>query len=376
MLGTLGDSTGRALGISGSRVEYSPDGYLMFARERTLMAQRFDTRSMKLNGDPFPVAEDLPVAGNALANFTVSRTGVLVYRATGQIMNRLVWLDRTGREVSEVAPAADFRGPALAPDGGRVAIRRRDGGNLDIWLIDPARGTTTRFTFDPGADGNPVWSPDGSRVAWTSAETGGDGISVKSAGGLGQEQVLATVPAQGSAVLDWSRDGEFILYQVDNGATGMDLFRVPTTGGGKPEVLLQTPFNETRGRFSPDRRWLAYQSNESGRAEVYVASLAGGAGKWQISTAGGTDPCWSRDGRELFYLSPDQRLMSVPVAAGESFAPGTPQPLFRVQVEPGFRRNVYDVSPDGQRFLFLVTAGETTTPMTVMLNWRAGQGHP
>ncbi len=371
MLGTLGDTTGRALQITGSRVEYSADGYVMFARERTLLAQRFSTGSMKLQGEPFPVAEDLPVAGNALANFTVSRNGVLVYRSTGDVHNRLVWLDRSGRELSQVAPAADMRAPAISPDGNRIAIRRSDGGNLDIWIIDPVRGTTTRFTFDPGPDGNPVWSPDGSQIAWTSQERDGDGVSVKSASGLGKKDLLAMV-GQSSAVLDWSRDGNHILYQAVSSATGLDVLMLSTSPGGKPEVLLQTPFNELRAKFSPDRRWIAYQSNESGRAEVYVASVAGVAGKWQVSTRGGSDPCWSRDGRELFYLSPDQQLMSVAVTGGESFEPGTPRPLFRVQVEPGFRRNVYDVSPDGQRFLFLVTAGEINTPMTVMVNWRAG----
>jgi Tol biopolymer transport system component len=372
MLGTLGDTVGRSLGISGSRVEYSPEGYLVFARDRTLMAQRFSTRNMKLEGEPFPVAEDLPVSGNANANFTVSRNGVLVYRSTGEMLNRLAWLDRTGRELAEVAPAADFRGPALSPDGRRIAIRRTDAQNLDVWVIDPARGTTTRFTFEPGADGNPVWSPDGTQIAWTGDTRDGPAILIKSASGLGEvKRVLLPGPA--SAMLDWSRDGGRLLYQALQTATGTDLLTAPPVADAKPEVLIQTPFNEMRARFSPDGRWVAYESNESGRAEIYVASLAGAAGKWQISVQGGSDPCWSRDGRELFYLSADQQLMTVPVSTDGGFHPGTPQPLFRVQVEAGLRRNVYDVAPDGQRFLFLLTAGQRNTPMTVVVNWLAGQ---
>lgn len=372
MLGTLGDTVGRALGMTGSRVEHSPDGYVLFARERTLLAQRFDARAMKLQGEPFPVAEDLPVAGNALANFTVSRNGVLVYRATGEVQNRLAWLDRTGREVAEVAPAADYRAPALSPDGNRVAIRRRDGENLDIWVLDPSRGTSTRFTFDAPADGNPVWSPDGSQIAWTTAVGDSDAIAVKSASGLGTAEVLG-LQGISPVATDWSRDGKHLLYQVVNGANSTDVGVLPLSGDRTPRLVIQTPFTETRAKFSPDGRWIAYQSNESGQNEVYVASFHGAAGKWQASTRGGTDPCWSHDGRELFYLSPDQQLMSVPVAGGDTFSPGTPQPLFRVRAETGLRRNVYEVSRDGQRFLFLLAAGESSTPMTVMVNWRAGQ---
>ena len=374
-LGTLGDTTFKRLELSGSRVEYSPDGYLMFARDRTLLAQRFDTGSMKLKGEPFPVAEDLPVSNNALANFTVSRNGVLVYRSTGEVKNRLVWLDRTGRELSEVAPAADFRGPALSPNGDRVAIRLREANsdNLDLWVMDLARGTSTRFTFDPKQDGNPVWSPDGSRIAWTTTAGDSDAVAIKSASGMGQPQVLAKFVGA-SAVLDWSRDGQTILFQYLSTTDGMDVLAVPASGEAPARPILHGPFNESRAKFSPDGRWIAYQSNESGRAEIYVVPLSGTLGKWQVSTRGGSDPYWSRDGREIFYLSPDRQLMSVPVTMGESFVPGTPQSLFRVQVEDGIRRNVYDVSPDGKRFLFLLTAGEASTPMTVVVNWRAGQG--
>ena len=371
MLGTLDDSTGQALGITASRVEYSPDGYLVFARDRTLLAQRFNAGRRKLEGEPFPVAEDLPVGGNASANFTVSRNGVLVYRATGDARGRLVWFDRTGRELAEIAPAADFRAPALSPDGKRIAIRRTDAGNLDLAMIEPGRGTSTRFTFDPGQDGNPIWSPDGSRIAWTASSGDASVIHIKSASGLGEVQSLA-LGAAGAATMDWFRNEDRLLYQVVNTATGYDIFTIAIREGAKPEPLIRTPFIEGRGRLSPDGRWLAYESWESGRAEVFVTSLQGAAGKWQISARGGSEPCWSRDGRELFYLSADQQLMAMPVIAGESLQPATPQPLFRVITEPGNRRNVYDVSPDG-RFLFLVPASEQSTPMTVVVNWRGGE---
>ncbi len=371
MLGTLGKPAGQPLGITGSRVEYSPDGYLLFARERTLLAQRFDLGRRKLVGEPFPVAEDLPVSTSGQANFTVSNNGVLVYRATGSVLSRMVRLDRTGHEIGQLAATADYRAPSLSPDGRQVAVRRRDSdaANADVWMIDPARGTTSRFTFDPAVDTSPVWSPDGSQIAWSSTRGGVDGIWIKSAGGLGQEQLLSKVGAFGTA-LDWSRDGRWLLFQVVDPRTGVDLWALPMTGDHKPQLVLQTPFNEGRARFSPDGRWIAYQSDESGRAEVYVASFQGSAGKWQISTDGGGDPDWSPDGRELFYLARDQKLMAVPITPGEMLAPGTPQPLFRVQTEGGNRRNVYDVAPDGRSFLFLLPAGDSGTPITTVVNWR------
>jgi Tol biopolymer transport system component len=371
MLGTLGKPSGQPLGITGSRVEYSPDGYLLFARERTLLAQRFDLGRRKLVGEPFPVAEDLPVSTSGQANFTVSNNGVLVYRATGSVLSRMVWLDRAGHEAGQVAATADYRAPSLSPDGRRVVVRRRDSdaANADVWMIEPARGTTSRFTFDPATDTAPVWSPDGSQIAWASTRGGADGIWLKSAGGLGQEQQIAK-PGPFAAPLDWSRDGKWLLYSVVDPRTGVDLWALPMTGEHTPQVVLQTPFNEARARFSPDGRWIAYQSDESGRPEVYVASFQGTGGKWQISADGGTDPDWSPDGRELFYLARDQHLMSVAITPGETLAPGTPQALFRVQTEGGTRRNVYEVAPDGKRFLFLLPAGDSGTPITTVVNWR------
>ena len=373
MVGSLDGKPGRPLGLKGSRVEYSPDGYLLFARDRTLLAQRFDAGGLKLLGEPFPVAQDLPVGGNAQANFSVSTNGVLIYRAVGSLEARLVWTDRAGRILSEVAGPADYRAPALSPDGSSVAIRRRETSNsdMDVWIIQPGRGTTTRFTFDPASDGNPVWSPDGSRIAWTSNRGGSEGVWVKASNGAGQDQLFARI-GQNSAVLDWSRDGRYLLAQAVDPKTSADLYLVPLEGDHKPQPLLQTPFAEARARFSPDGHWIAYQSNESGRAEVYVISFEGPPGKWQVSTRGGTDPAWSPDGHEIYYLTPDQALMTVPVTYGASFSPGTPQELFRTRVETGTRRNVYCVAPDNKRFLFQVPVGETSTPITAVLNWRLG----
>jgi len=374
LVGTLGSPKGKELPIAGSRVEYSPDGYLLLARERTLVAQRFDPGALALRGEPFPIAENLPVGGNGVANFTVSANGILVYRSANAISNRLVWLSRTGQELSEVAPAADFRAPALSPDGTKIAIRRvdADSRNLDVWVMDTARGTTTRFTFDPGDDGNPLWSPDGSSIAWTAFRNGGNGIYVKSANGVGEEEKIAT-PGPNSAALCWSRDGNTIFYQAFDGGMS-NIMAVDLHGDRKPRTVITTKFIAGRAQLSPDGHWLAYQSDESGRPEVYVVSYPGGAGKWQISTSGGIEPCWSRDGNELFFLSSDGRLMTVPTPAGASFNPGNPQALFRVATEQSPRRNVFCPSADGKKFLFLVPAGQNETPMTALVNWRGNSG--
>jgi eukaryotic-like serine/threonine-protein kinase len=374
-VGTLGSTKVKELDLEGSRVEYSPDGYLLLARDRTLIAQRFDARALELRGEPFPIAENLPIGSSGIANFTVSDDGILVYRASSSISNRLVWLSRTGQELAEVAPAADYRAPALSPDGSKVAIRRADPGsrNLDIWVLDLGRGTTTRFTFDPGDDGNPVWSPDGSRIAWSGFRNNSDAIWIKSANGVGEVEEIGGLTG-GVVTADWSADGNTIFYQTFT-TNLVDVLAMDPNGDRRSRTVVGSKFMDGRPRLSPDGHWLAYQSDESGRPEVYVVSYPGGAGKWQISTSGGIEPCWSRDGRELFYLGGDARMMSVPIPAGPGFNPGTPQTLFRVQFEPGAsgRRNVYCPSPDGKKFLFLVPAGRNETPMTALVNWRGSE---
>jgi eukaryotic-like serine/threonine-protein kinase len=373
MLGTLGATRAKSLGVAVSRIEYSADGYLLFVRDQTLVAQRFNSGSGRLEGDPFPVAESLPIVGTAQADFSVSNNGVLVYRATGGATSRLVWLDRSGREVGQVGPSAEYRAPALSPDGRFVAVRRRDPGvtGADVWIMDPARGTTTRFTFDPAVDSNPLWSPDGERLVWYSNRGGADALWIKSASGMGQDEKLVNAP--GAWPEDWSRDGQTLLYDIVDPKNGYDMYRVSITGDRKPVLVLQTPFNEGREHLSPDGRWLAYESDESGRQEVYVMSFEGQPGKWQVSANGGKQARWSPDGRELFYLSGDQRLMSVAIPAGPSFNPAMPVPLFKVNFDDN-TRNAYCVAPDGKRFLFLLPDQELMTPITAIVNWRAGLG--
>jgi hypothetical protein len=357
---------------------YAPPGYLLFLRDRTLMAQKFDADRLAIAGEPFPVADEVDRLGPArLALFSVSRTGVLVHRSGSSEATQLTWFDRQGEPLGTVGPIANYSVPWLSPDESRVAFSSAapGGGDSDIWLIDMARGTPTRFTFDPSPDLSPVWSPDGGRILFASLRDRHGNLYQRAAGGGGADEVLVQ-----SDFLkfpnDWSADGKFILYQELHPKTAHDLWVFPLAGGQKQFPFLQTQFDERQGRFSPDGRWIAYASNESGAWQVYVRSFPDSGGKWQVSTNGGGQPQWRGDGRELYYLSEDRKVMAVDVrGSGPQFDAGTPQELFTLRVQsvglPG-PRNFYAATKNGQRFLVVSTSGDpTASPTTVVLNWTA-----
>lgn len=358
-------------------------GYILFRRKETLMAQPFDPKGLKTTGEMFPVAEKLGVAANAsYAGFTASWTGHLAYRSGNPFENRqLIWVNRAGNQLGTATQSARLYGGELSPDGKQIASAIvQDTGDTDIWLQDVTRGVISRFTFGPGARYVPVWSPDSMRIAFTTYTSGiGYTLRAKAANGAGAEESLA---GPGVMVLpnDWSPDGKFIVYSQFSEKTNDDLWLLPMQGDRKPIPYLLTPFNESEARFSPDGNWLAYMSDESGRMEVYVQTFPASGRKWQISSAGARFPKWSHDGRELFYISADQKLMSVPVklgAAGSgSFEAGVPVPLFDVASVPAnTRRYSYQPTADGRRFLLSAPAtGEDSQapPITVELNWQAG----
>jgi len=376
MMGKLGEPTGKPLGLAGSRVEYSVDGHVLYVRNQTLFAQRFDPRTLKTTGEPFPIADSLPTGGNAQANFSISTNGVLLYRAVGAQTSRIVLRDRSGRELSSVATPQQYRAPSLSPDGTRLAVRRTDPNAAapDVWTIDLARGISTRWTFDPGADSNPLWSRDGARIVWTAVRNGINSLRIKSASGLGDEEILAQTPAGAMWAEDFSPDGRFLLYETTQGSRAQIRVR-GMSEDTTSRVLFASSFFSTQARFSPDGRRIVYASNESGRPEIYVGNFEGPLAKWQVSTAGGLDPRWAPNGRELFYIAPNHKLMSVPVAPGPDFVPGTPSELMAARYETA-TRNSYCVSPDGQRFIFLVSESDQNWPMTVVVNWQASGERP
>ncbi|HJU61452.1 MAG TPA: protein kinase, partial [Candidatus Binatia bacterium] len=315
-----------------SNVAYTAPGYLLFARNTTLMAQPFDAVKLQVSGEPFPVVED--VAFNLAAgysNFSVSENGTLVFENGGPSNRQLVWFDRTGRQLNLVGPPGAYNDVVLSPDEKTVAIQQDDGTNNDLWLMDLVRGVPSRFTFNPALEDDPTWSPDGTVIVFNSERDGTRGLYRKVSSGAGNEELLvkADVVTNGT---HWSHDGKFVIFESSLPKTGSDLFVLPLFGDMKPYPVLATEFNETHGRFSPDGRWLAYVSNESGRNEVYVQSFPASGGKWQVSTTGGAQPQWRSDGKELFYMAPDRRLMAVDVRPQQNFEVGAAKLLFQTQV--------------------------------------------
>jgi dipeptidyl aminopeptidase/acylaminoacyl peptidase len=374
-VGTLGSQKTVSLGSVDSRVEYTPSGYVLYARGGSLVAQPFDAGSLKLEGEPFPVAEPLRTQPNGGADFSTSDNGTLVYSAGSTQEGELVWVDRAGREQGkvEMGTLTNFLSPELSPDGHRVAFRVQDqmSRTRDIWLADMTRGVQSRFTFDPGNENHPIWSPDGGRIAYWSDDTKNPGIYVKSSSGAGDAAQL--LKAQDETVLtDWSRDGKTIVYatQPPNGKS--EVWTVATEGDHAASAFLKSAFDYTDARLSPDGHWMSYTSSESGRNEVYVQTYPQHSGKWQISTAGGSDAKWNPNGKEIVYLGADQRLLSVPIRTTPAFEADVPAPLFTARVLfPGVQlRTHYDISGDGQRFLMCAPHGaQSLSGANVVLNW-------
>lgn len=353
---------------------YAPPGYLLFVRERTLMAQAFDADRLQVTGDAFPIAEQVGFnSGNGRAFFSVSDNGVLVYRTGIGAAARIAWLDRAGKEIGQVGTTGLIGGMTLAPDDKRVVASRLDSqsGTSDLWLVEQDR--ETRFTFDPANEGSPIWSPDGSQIAFNSSRSGVPDLYVKPSSGAGSEELLVkSMNPKGAQ--DWSPDGRYILYGELDPKTNADIWVLPLFGDRKPFLFLQTPFAESQGRFSPNGKWLAYGSAESGTNQVYVRPFPPAAGQWMVSVNGGIQPRWRADGKELFYIGADRKLTVVEVKEdGSNFTAGTPKPLFEARFAFILPGALYDVTRDGQRFAMIVPVEESSpAPLTVVLNWTAG----
>jgi serine/threonine protein kinase len=377
-LGSLDSKEERFLLPAKSPMAYVSPGYLLFLRERNLVAQPVDEKSLRTTGDTILLAEQVqyfPQTANAL--FSASESGLLVYSAEAPaVLSKLTWLDRSGRETGFLGTPGDQANPRISPDGTRVALDIIDHQteNMDIWIYRATGGVATRITADPAFDSVPVWSPDGSRIFFTSLRQKTGDLYQRSSSGAGSEEALLHSDRT-KYVTDCSPDGKYILYRAIDAESNFELWLLPVDGDRKPVPYLKSTFGVSHGQFSPDGRWVAYASNESGKWEISVAPFPGPGGNWKVSSSGGTEPRWRRDGKELFYLAPDGKLMAVEVKAAPTFEAGAATPLFQT------RRRVavsstdmfsYDVTADGQRFLVSTDVSEvTTTPLTAVFNWTA-----
>jgi serine/threonine protein kinase len=357
-------------------------GHLLFLREQTLMAQPFDTGHYELRSEAFPIGENIQYEPNTSKGaFSASNNGVLIYQ-TGTALGgwRLEWFDRNGKQMSSITRSGVFFSPSLSPDGKKMAIdiSESQSRNTDIWLYELGRDVWTRFTFDPSVDRNPVWSPDGNQILFSSERKGQNDLYRRPASGASSEELLFETKF-GKVPSDWSRDGKYILFfSTADPKTKTDLWVLPLTGDRKPIDFLHTEFNELRGVFSPDGKWIAYQSDESGKYQIYARPFPGPGGKWQISVNGGTRPRWSRDGKEIFFIPDDGKLAAAEVKwKGMTFEVGVVRPLFDARYAFfGGGASTYDVTADGRRFLINTLLGQSvTTPLTVVINWDA-ELHP
>lgn len=353
-----------------SRIEYVQPGYILFARDRSLLAQPFDAKRLRMTGDPFPVVDDVAVGGGVGSNADFSSSpSTLVFRggAAGRRL-RLTWVDRAGKVLGTIGEPAEYGNVVIAPDGRRVAVT---GGtdNTDVWIVDGGRNVTTRLTFDAGTDYSPVWSPDGSRIAFTSERIQPTGLYIKRASGMGSDSLVYRLPVRAIAT-DWARNGRFLVGVARNSSTNWDIWKFPLDGG-PPGPLIAGPTVDAEPAISPDGGWVAYTSNESGRSEIYLQSLDNSGGRLQVSNQGGRDAHWRGDGKEIFYISPAGAVNAVDMIPGPSPSLGTPRALFPQAtdaIDPA--GHYFGVAADGQRFLVRRDVDLADIPMTtVYVNW-------
>ena len=381
-IGALEGGAQRFLLRTESSAVYAWPGYLLYVEGDTLLGHAFDAAHLELRGEPFTVAEHVGRSTGFNIGVSASGTGVLAYAAAMLQPGRLTWFDRAGNSLNSVGVEGDYSDFRLSPNGQTLAASLVDpkAWNPDIWLIDLMRGGPSRFTIGTDLSAAPVWSPDGARIVFRTNRNGQTELYVKSAGGGGNEEVVLTFETQHAAGIDtpnivcsdWSPDGSYVIASVPQQTTGDDLWLVPFSGDRKPFKFLGPPSDQIHANFSPDGRFVAYTSNESGRFQVYVQTFPLSDRKWQVSTDGGYEPRWRGDGREIYYLSEDRKLMAVAVGAGPSFA--VPKTLFQTRVPEGVtsRRTHYVPSRDGQRFLVNTQSSDASpNPITVVLNWQA-----
>jgi len=371
-LSSLDSQETHLLVSTSANAAYAEPGYLLFLRDKTLVAQRFDPRRYVLSGEPHTLSDEVlytPLVDRAV--FSVSSGEVLASQTgKGGALSQLTWFDRSGKPAGVVGAPGSFNNVRLSPDGRRVAADQPDpdGRHIDIWIHELVGGTRTRLTFDPSLHQAPIWSPDGKQILFNSSRKLGTQLYLKNADGSGSEEEVADLGTFTLVnVWDWSRDGKYVLVRKAN-----ELWYLSwPERAAKP--LLQAKWTVQSAQFSPDGRWIAYVSNETGSREIYVSPFLSTNGKWQVSNGGGQEPKWRQDGKELFYISADGRMMAVAVKSGASFEAGSPVVLFQThRRQPVSAQDFasYDLSADGQRFLIATRVDEANAaPLSILLNW-------
>ena len=380
-VGTLDARPGPVVVTSSNGAVYAEPGYLLFTRQGSVVAQRFDARSLKVSGAP----RTLPDLFDASASYSgspalMSSDGILVQREAQWVKTRLDMLDRSGRTLSTISlPDGKYSTPRFSPDGSHLVLDSTTPGTgaAPLWMVELARGTSSRFTFEGLFENSATWTPDGSRVIFGGERTAGRDIYWKRADGSGAEELLADAPGLFNDPNDVSPDGKVLVYRSLSGETSEDIWMLPLAGDRKPAPLIRTRFNEIDAAISPDGRWIAYRSDESGRFEIYIQSFPALDRKIRVTTDG-AQPLpnaalaftrWRRDGRELFFVGSDgQTIMSAAVEPGADLRVATPRPLLRVP-----RGTIdADVSPDGQRILACMPTGtHGRSVLNLVMNWAA-----
>jgi Tol biopolymer transport system component len=386
-IGQLGRPDFRKKLLDADATTVYTSGHVLFVRQGMLFAQKLDVTRFELDGNPIPIAEGVEYRAPAAA-LSASDDGVILYRHGPRVdagdQSQVAWFDRAGKEIEKVGSLGGISAPSLSPDGRLLAFFGLSNGSINIWLMDLLRnGVTTRFTLDRANDVFPIWSTDGSRIAFASTRKGQHDLYIKSFAGNGSEDVLLE-NKQDKVPSDWSLDGKFLLFSSIDPKTFHDIWALPISGMSganareKPISIVQSPFEDFAAQFSPDGKWIVFQSDRSGHFEIYAQPFPGPGAPEKISSDGGAQPRFRHDGKELFYIGLDGRLMAVSIgssnvgAAGPSFNAGTPTPLFQTRVSRGIVSldgQQYVVAQNGQRFLINTLAPDTTTPITVILNW-------
>ena len=371
-VGLLDSNEKRFVGKATANTDYVAPGYLLFYRNKTLLAQRFDLKRFTLAGEPAAILTDVHYQAQVQrAVFAVSDNGLLLAQTgSGATISQPVWFDRKGNQMGVVGKPDVWGNVSIAPNGRSVALNETDAGSLNtnIWIYELQRDSSKRLTFNPGFNVMPIWNPDASLITFAANRQLSVDLFMKNSDGAHEEQTLVRDETD-KFPYDWSRDGKYILY-----TRGQDLLFV-TLPELKTSLFLKAPSSLRNAQFSPDGKWVTYASNETGRWEIYVTSFPDARGKWQVSTGGGEQPRWRGDGKELFYLSSDAKMMAAPVMTGSNFDVGPRVELFQATPRQPVSYNdqiAYDVRHDGQRFLILTQVKQAETqPISVVLNWPA-----